>query len=531
MDTAGTPCYHEAFSGVLCSGAWQATTVRPEQRRMDTLSFAALVAAQREFFAGGATLPRAFRVSALEALLDAVTEAEQAVFETLAADLGKSAGEAYLTEVGLVRAEIRFALRHLRFWMRPLRPPTPLHALPGKSRVYREPLGLVLIIAPWNYPFQLSLIPLIGALAAGNCVILKPSSKAPATARLLDGIIGKALVPGHAAVVQGGAEAGAALLQERFDFILYTDSARVGRAVMRAAASFLTPVCLELGGKSPAIVLADADLRRAARSIAWGKTLNAGQTCIAPDYVLAARPIKAELEALLEREFVRFPGPDAPYNPDYCRLISLSALERLEKLAGPGLRASRTTLRMAPLIMPEAGEDDPVMQEEIFGPLLPVLGIDGEEEAARFVRGRDKPLACYVFTRDKKAAARLLERLSFGGGCVNDAMLHLSSPRLPFGGVGMSGMGRYHGKAGFLLFSNEKSVLHKGGLFLIRRCAIRPIPLWLWPGSAACWAEAGRNRPLRQGGNFSARLPRARRETGSFSQIPAQCGNFSLPLP
>ena len=442
--------------------------------------FAALAAAQREFFANGATLPYSFRTSALEALLDAVTAEEKAIFDALAADLGKSAGEAYTAEVGLVRAELRFVLRHLRSWMRPLRPPTPLHALPGKSRIYREPLGLVLIIAPWNYPFQLSLMPLVGALAAGNCAILKPSSKAPATARLLGDIVGKALAPGHAAVVQGGTGAGAALLRERFDFILYTGSARVGKTVMEAAAASLTPVGLELGGKSPAIVLADADLPRAARSIAWGKTLNAGQTCIAPDYVLAARPIKAELEALLEREFARFPGPDALHNPDYCRLISLSALERLEKLAGSGAvcsgaacsgaagsgaRASRETLRMAPLIMPDAGEDDPVMREEIFGPLLPVLGIDGEDDAARFVRGRDKPLACYIFTRNDKAAARLLERLSFGGGCVNDTMLHVSSPRLPFGGVGMSGMGRYHGKAGFLLFSNEKSVLHKGGFF------------------------------------------------------------------
>ncbi len=437
--------------------------------------FAAQVAMQREFFAGGTTLPHAFRVSALESLLDVVTAEEKAIFDALAADLGKSAGEAYTAEVGLVRAELRFVLRHLRSWMRPLRPPTPLHVLPGKSRIYREPLGLVLIIAPWNYPFQLSLMPLVGALAAGNCVILKPSSKAPATARLLGGIIAKAFASRHATVVQGGTDAGTALLRERFDFILYTGSARVGKTVMEAAAASLTPVCLELGGKSPAIVLADADLRRAARSIAWGKTLNAGQTCIAPDYVLAARSIKAELEALLEKEFARFPGPDALHNPDYCRLISLSALERLEKLAvlgaacsgpaGPRARASRETLRMAPLIMPDAGEEDPVMREEIFGPLLPVLGIDGEDDAARFVRGRDKPLACYIFTRNDKTAARLLERLSFGGGCVNDAMLHVSSPRLPFGGVGTSGMGRYHGKAGFLLFSNEKSVLHKSGFF------------------------------------------------------------------
>lgn len=244
--------------------------------------FAALVAAQRNFFAGGATLPRAFRASALESLLDAVTAEEKAIFDALAEDLGKSAGEAYITEVGLVRAELRFVLRHLRSWMRPLRPRTPLPALPGKSRVYREPLGLVLIIAPWNYPFQLSLMPLVGALAAGNCAILKPSSKAPATARLLGEIVGKALAPGHATVVQGGADAATALLRERFDFILYTGSARVGKTVMEAAAVSLTPVCLELGGKSPAIVLADADLRRAARSIAWGKTLNAGQTVTLP---------------------------------------------------------------------------------------------------------------------------------------------------------------------------------------------------------------------------------------------------------
>ncbi len=429
---------------------------------MDETPFSAMLARQRAFFDGGATLPYERRAAALQSLLTAVTAAEDDIHAALAADLSKSAGEAYLTETGLVLAEIRFALRNLRAWMRPRRVHPPLHSFPAKSLVYREPLGVALIIAPWNYPFQLCLMPLIGAVAAGNCVLVKPSSKAPQTARVVGEIIRRAFAPGHVDMANGAAATGYALLRERFDFILYTGSARVGKTVMAAAAANLTPVCLELGGKSPAIVRADADLRRAAKSIAWGKTLNAGQTCVAPDYVLAERPVKAALESLLQEEFARFPGSNALYNPDYCRLVSPDALERLQKLGGAEVRADRQTLRMAPLVMPGVTAEDPVMQEEIFGPLLPVLGFDGEEEALAFVRRREKPLACYLFTRDAKTAERMLGRLSFGGGCVNDTMMHMSVPGLPFGGVGASGMGRYHGEAGFALFSNEKSVLRKG---------------------------------------------------------------------
>lgn len=419
------------------------------------------VAQQRAFFSTGATRDPAFRKQALRALLHALRAAEQDVYAALERDLGKSPGESYVTELGLVLAEINYTLKHLDRWAKPRRVGTPLAALPGRSRIHPEPFGLTLNISPWNYPLQLALMPLIPALAAGNCMILKPSSKTPATSALLRRILAGALPPGLATVLTGDSALAEALLAERFDFIFYTGSARVGQSVMRAAAEHLTPLCLELGGKSPAIVLADADLEQAARRLAWGKTVNAGQTCVAPDYVLAAAPIKKRLTGLLRKEFLRFPGPDALHNPDYGRIINRDALNRLLDLSGGQAQADPDTLRMAPLLLPEAGPDDPVMREEIFGPLLPVMEVGGAEEAVAFVNGRDKPLAAYIFTGSKKTAAAILNRLPFGSGCVNDALMHMANPALPFGGVGRSGMGRYHGQAGFDLFSNLKGVLHR----------------------------------------------------------------------
>ncbi len=429
---------------------------------MSDAEISQLVLQQRRFFQSGVTLDYEFRASALKQLHAAIQKKENDIAAALRADLGKSAGEAYMAETGLVLEEISFTLKRLRRWMAPRRVPSPLHILPARSRIYAEPFGLALIMAPWNYPFHLSFMPLISALAAGNCVTLKPSSRAPATAKVLRSIVEDAFDPGHVSLALGNAETGTRLLRERWDFILYTGSAAVGRTVMEAASRHLTPLCLELGGKSPAIVCADADLERAARAIAWGKSLNAGQTCVAPDYVLAHSAVKTKLEDLLEREFARFPGLDALNNPDYCRIISPEALERLIRLAGPDVRASKESMRVAPLLLRDIGPEHPAMQEEIFGPLLPVLPFAQLNEVINFVTSREKPLACYIFTQSRGTADELLRRIPFGGGCVNDTVLHLSSPRLPFGGAGNSGMGRYHGEAGFRTFSNLKGVLHKG---------------------------------------------------------------------
>lgn len=427
---------------------------------MSDNSITGIVAELRGFFGSGATLAADFRLDALGALHGALQEYEQDILAALQADLGKSPAEGYLSELGLVLKEIGFARKHLRRWMRPSRARIPLFAQPAYGRVYYEPFGVTLNISPWNYPFQLALMPLVSAIAAGNCMALKPSSKAPHTAEMLKKLVTMALPSGLARVVTGP-DAGPELLRERFDFILYTGSAGVGKTVMRAAAEHLTPVCLELGGKSPAMVFADANLAQAARSIAWGKLMNAGQTCIAPDYVLAHQSIKQELQALIQAEFERFPGPDALHNAQYGRIINGLALKRLLALSGGKAQADAQTLRMAPLLMPDASPQDPVMQEEIFGPLLPVLPFSTMDEALAFVRAREKPLACYIFTRDKRLARRVIDALPFGGGCVNDTLMHMSSAYLPFGGVGGSGMGRYHGEYGFKLLSNPKGVLHK----------------------------------------------------------------------
>ena len=421
--------------------------------------------AMHTFFTSGATLDYEFRVAALDKLAACLKRREAQLAAALKADLGKAPGETYLTEVGPVLNEITFLRRRLRALMRPRLARTSLALFPACSRIYPEPLGLCLVMAPWNYPVQLGFMPLVGAVAAGNCVVLKPSSRAPATAVLMAELVAECFAPEHVhATWDASAAKGEALLKERWDFIFYAGSARVGREVMAAAARHLTPVCLELGGKCPAVVAEDANVELAARRIAWGKLLNAGQTCVAPDYVLAERPIKDRLAAALRAEFTRFPGRGraALANPDYGRIISAEALARLEKLSGGAAACDRESLRLAPLVMDEAGPEHPVMAEEIFGPLLPVLSVVDLDAAAEFVRARAKPLACYIFTGSRAAAEDLLGRIPCGGACVNDVVMHLASPYLPFGGVGASGMGRYHGRAGFELFSNLKSVAWRG---------------------------------------------------------------------
>jgi aldehyde dehydrogenase (NAD+) len=428
------------------------------------LDLQAFIREQRTFFRSGATLGYAFRCRALDALYEVLAASEADIAAALSEDLGKSEGESYLTETGIVLSELSHARKRLKSWMRPRRVSTPLFLFPAASRIHAEPLGLALIISPWNYPFLLSLAPLINAVSAGDCVILKPSSRAPATAALLERLLASAFEPAHVRLVRGGPETGNALLTGNFDFLFYTGSAGVGKKVMRAAAERLVPVCLELGGKSPAIVCEDADLPLAARRIAWGKTVNAGQTCVAPDYVLAHERVKDRLLSLLEAEFARFPGPDALQNKAYAGIVTSEALERLNTLAGGQAVFDVASRRMAPLLLPEPDPDSPLMREEIFGPLLPVLGFSAFEEALAFIRDRATPLSCYIFTRSRKTARALLQRLPFGGGCVNDVLVHAGSHALPFGGAGASGMGRYHGRAGFELFSNLKSVIYGSSL-------------------------------------------------------------------
>ena len=424
----------------------------------------ALLGRQRAYFAGGGTLPVPARIRALERLEQALLAHEEDLYQALRADLGKSRTESYLCEVGLTLSELRYVRRHVKAWSR-RRPALPsLAQLPGRCFLQPEPYGVVLILSPWNYPVLLTLEPLIGALAAGNCAVVKPSAYSPNTSAVLSALIEKALPQEHAAVIQGGRQENQALLGQKFDYIFFTGSVSVGREVMAQAATHLTPVTLELGGKSPCIVDGTADLALAARRIVFGKFLNCGQTCVAPDYLLVQREKKDALLAQIAREIARMYGEQPLESPDYGKIINEKHFRRLlglldsDKLVLGGER-DPAALRIAPTILDNVTGEEPVMQEEIFGPILPVLPVDSLEEAIAFVRERPRPLALYLFTSSREAERRVFSQLSFGGGCVNDTILHLASSHLPFGGVGDSGMGAYHGKYSFLTFSHEKGIL------------------------------------------------------------------------
>ncbi len=430
------------------------------------MDFEQLVARQRDFFGTQATKPYDFRIKQLQKLSVWMDENEQAVLEALQSDLGKCAYEAYLTELAMVKQELRDAMRHLKGWMKPRRARTAVGQLPGTCRVYSEPYGVTLIMSPWNYPFQLTVAPLIGAVSAGNCAVIKPSAYSAATSALLKRMTGELFEPEYIACVEGGRQENAALLHQRFDYIFFTGSPGVGRLVMEKASAHLTPVSLELGGKSPVIVDETADIALAARRIAWGKWLNAGQTCVAPDYVLVhQRCEEALVEALIQQ--IRAMYTSAPLaNPDYPQIINQRHFERLAGLMQSGVIAHGGQLdpasrRIAPTLLTDVDWDSPVMQEEIFGPLLPILPYRRLEEALDRIRQRPKPLALYLFTRSKAVEARVLREVSFGGGCVNDTVLHLATSHMPFGGVGESGMGGYHGRYSFETFSHFKSVLKR----------------------------------------------------------------------
>ena len=430
------------------------------------MEFAAIVQRQRDFFQSGATRPLAHRQARLRQLQDAIQAGEPLLLEALHADLRKSPAEAYGSEIGLVLAELRFALRHLPGWMARRRRPAPWLAWPARGFVEPEPRGVALIIGPWNYPVQLLLAPLVGALAAGNCAVLKPSEFAPHTAAALTRLISDTYPKDLVTVVSGERDTAEALLRERFDAIFFTGSTPVGRAVMAAAARHLTPVTLELGGKSPCIVCADAPLDVTARRIVWGKFLNAGQTCVAPDFVLVDRHVGDRLLAALERTIRAFYGDQPQKSPDYSRIISRKHLERLTAYLRDGQvvsggRWDTEDLYFAPTLLTGVAADAPAMQEEIFGPILPVLEFDRLDDALAMLRDRPTPLALYLFTTNRAVQERVLAATRSGGVCLNDTLTHMVGSSLPFGGLGDSGLGAYHGRATFDCFTHHRSVLRR----------------------------------------------------------------------
>ncbi len=425
------------------------------------------IQAMRAPVEAGRTRPLTWRLEQLDRLAHLLDAHGQEVAEALAADLGKPPLEAHF-ELVAVRQELALTRRHLRRWMAPRRAGVSLALSPARAWVQAEPLGCVLIIGPWNYPFQLCLHPLVSALAAGNAAVLKPSEHAPHTAELIARLIPTAFPPEVVQVVCGDGAMAAQLLEERFDHIFFTGGGRVGRLVMAAAARHLTPITLELGGKSPAIVLADAPVATTARRLVWGKSINAGQTCIAPDHLLVDSTLRQPLVAAMAAEIGRFYGGDPLHSPDLGAIVNQAQFQRLRQLL-EGAQARGQVLvggrwleeqrRIEPTLVAVENLDDPLMQEELFGPILPVLPIASLDEALAQVRRRPKPLALYLFSRSRAAQQRTLATTSSGGVCFNDVVLQAGAAELPFGGVGESGIGRYHGQAGFDTFSHLRSVL------------------------------------------------------------------------
>ncbi|MFM7270426.1 MAG: aldehyde dehydrogenase family protein [Actinomycetes bacterium] len=446
-----------------------ATATPPVNPATPDLDAPALVESLRTTFATGRTRDAAWRTAQLRALHRMLAEQEEPLLEALRTDLGKPAIEAFLTEIAFVRAEVDVTLKHLRRWMRPERVGIPVKQQPGRARIHRDPLGVVLIIGPWNYPVQLLLAPLVGAIAAGNCAVLKPSEVSPTVSATLARIVPQYLDRDAVRVVEGAVPETSALLEQRWDHIFYTGNGTIGRVVMGAAAKHLTPVTLELGGKSPTYVDASANLAVAARRIAWGKFLNSGQTCIAPDYVLVDRSVEAAFVEHLRAAVHGFFGDDPSTSPDFGRIVNGRHFARIRALAdgaGAGTpafggRHDEASRYIEPCALLGVDPSARIMQEEIFGPVLPILGVDGVDEAIRFINDRDKPLALYIFAERGAVTDRILAETSSGGVCVNATLYHLVPPTLPFGGVGESGQGAYHGRSTFETFSHRKSVLRK----------------------------------------------------------------------
>lgn len=423
--------------------------------------------AQRKFFDSGHTKSYHFRMEQLSKLKTVIETHENQIMAALYADLRKPQFEAFTSEIGVLYEEIAAAMKHLKTWMTPEKTKTLLPLQPSQSVVYPEPLGVVLIIGPWNYPFQLLMAPLIGAIAAGNCAVIKPSDQTPHVSQLVSELISKIFEPEYISVVMGpGAEVGPQLIEKyRFDHIFFTGSPNVGKKIMAMAAPHLTPVTLELGGKSPVIVMADANLSVTAKRLVWAKFFNAGQTCVCPDYLLVHEEVKDELVRLMIKQMRLYFGDDPKNSPDFGRIVNLRRLEALKTLLGRGRiltggRYDESDLYMEPTLLDQVTLDDPIMQEEIFGPILPILTFKQMSECTAIIRANHYPLALYLFTENEGNEAYFIDKIEFGGGCINNAMVHLINSEMPFGGVGFSGMGRYHGKYSFDTFSHYKSVLH-----------------------------------------------------------------------
>lgn len=428
------------------------------------MDYGPLIARQRAFFLTGATSSLEFRRDRLQALHDGLEARESELLSALKADLRKSPHEAYASEIGFVLGEIRHAIRRLPGWMKPERRGVPFIAWPGRARIRREPLGVALIIGPWNYPLQLLITPLVGAIAAGNTAVLKPSEFAPRTSAALAGLIADTFDENHVALVEGGLDCAEALLREKFDTIFFTGGTNAGRAVMSAAARHLTPVTLELGGKSPCIVAADAPVETTARRIVWGKFMNAGQTCVAPDHVWVDRKIASALLDALREAILEFYGENPQESPDYGRIVNRRHFDRLHAMLGDGKvfhggRSDADDLFIEPTVLTDVAAESAVMEGEVFGPILPVIEFDEIGEVIKRLNDQPSPLALYLFTKCRNAMDRVVSSTRSGGVCINDTVSHILGREMPFGGVGDSGMGDYHGHASFECFTRRRSVL------------------------------------------------------------------------
>ena len=425
---------------------------------------------QKEYFRSGRTLPYDERKRNLLKLKTALKSHENEIIGALNADLGKSAFEAYTTEIGIVYEEINYLVKNLRRLMAKRREPSPITVFKATSYTISEPMGNTLILSPWNYPLQLTMVPLAGAIAGGNTAIVKPSRYSAATSALMKRIIGETFDPEYITAFEGGHETNTALLELKYDFVFFTGSPNVGRIVAEKCGSKLTPCTLELGGKSPVIIDGTVDMKLTSRRLAWGKLLNAGQTCVAPDYVLVKEGYQDRLIEELGKRFREMFGNDPISSSEFPKIVNEKHFSRVNGLiAGSavaiGGKSDSSTMKIEPTVLYPVKETDPVMQEEIFGPVLPIITYRTLDEAIDFIRMREKPLALYIFSKDKASIERVHSLVSFGGGCVNDTVIHLTNPRLPFGGVGNSGMGSYHGDESFRTFTHRKSVMKETILF------------------------------------------------------------------
>lgn len=437
------------------------------------MSISEIVHKQKAYYKSGATRRLEARLEQLNLLKEAIRRRESEILEALRIDLNKSEQEAYMTEIGILLEEISFVSKRLKGWMKPRKVKTAKTHLGSKGFIVPEPFGSVLIIAPWNYPFQLAVAPLIGAIAAGNTAVIKPSELTPHVSAVLTSLIGEIFDPAFVTVVEGAVETSEQLLAEPFDKIFFTGSVAVGKLVMKAAAERLIPVTLELGGKSPCIIHQDANMKLAAKRVAFGKLTNSGQTCIAPDYLLIHESVKDAFVAEYQKVIKQFYGKEPMASEHYGRIVSPRHFERLQSYLTNGSvvlggQSDSESLKIAPTLLEDVTWESPVMQEEIFGPILPMMTYKHLDEVVNMVNARPKPLALYLFTVNQSVQDRIIEQIPFGGGAINDTLMHIATPYLPFGGVGESGMGNYHGEYSFNAFSHMKSVLKQTNAFDIK---------------------------------------------------------------